>query len=260
MAGVKDLFYYNLLFYARTRRFQIMLPLSVVVAFINTILVVFKVVSKPPSPYLFTEANLGYSEILFILIASMFAGDLVSRDFSKEGLFILTQPFERWKVFAVKLIASALASIAVALAYLAGSFASTYALYKFVVPTWPEILGISILAVVSLVSFVSLFSALVKSPTISITVSIFILLIAFPLAQSIMGDLNKEPFFLITYALEVITNLAQRTYPPHVVSVTGDSVTYNPTVPESVAVFLAYLALGTVASLVIYKKRELAEA
>ncbi len=262
VAGVKDIFYYNTLFYVRTKRFQIMLPLAVLISFINTFLVEFHVVTKPASAYLFTEANLGYSEILFILIASMFAGDLVSRDFSKEGLFILTQPFNREKIFAVKLMSSILAVILVVLAYLAGSFASTFILYHALIPTWWKIVGMSIVGIVSLVSFVSLFSAAVKSPTISITVSIFVLLIGFPLVQSIMGDVNKEPFFLVTYALQSITDLAERTYPPHVVrtlSPVGDSVAYNPTVPESIAIFLAYMVLGIVLCLVIYRKRQLTD-
>jgi len=262
VAGVKDIFYYNTLFYARTKRFQIMLPLAVIISFINTFLVDFHVVPKPPNAYLFTEANLGYSEILFILIASMFAGDLVSRDFSKEGLFILTQPFQREKIFGVKLLSSVLASTLVVLAYLAGSFASTFILYRTIIPSWWEILGISVLGIVSLVSFVSLFSASVKSPTVSITISIFVLLIGFPLIQSILGYLNMEPFFLITYALEAITNLAEKTYPPHVVKtvgLNGDSVSFNPTIPESVVIFMAYLIVGVVLCLLIYKRRQLAD-
>jgi hypothetical protein len=39
-----------------------------------------------------------------------------------------------------------------------------------------------------------------KSPTMSITLSVFLLLILFPLAQQILQDVNKTPLFLITYA------------------------------------------------------------
>lgn len=84
-----------------------------------------------------------------------------------------------------------------------------------------------------------------KSPTMSITLSVFLLLILFPPppAQQILQDVNKTPLFLITYAMQLITNLA---LPPQ------DSS--QPTIPQSIEVFIAYIIFGLVLSIIIYYK------
>ena len=250
MARLSQIYYYNLVFYSRTRRFSIMVPLALAISLINTFLIQFHVVAKPPSVYFFTEANLGYAEILYILIASMFAGDLVSRDFQKEGLFLLTQPISRRKLFFAKFLSALTVSIIAVTVYLFGSFITAYLLYKDIIPSWYQIILISFLAVTALLSLVTLFSAVIKSPTMSITLSVFLLLILFPLAQQILQDVNKTPLFLITYAMQIITNLAQP--PPQ------DSS--QPTIFQSLEVFIAYIILGLALSIIIYYKRELTEA
>lgn len=262
-SGLRNIFNYNMVFYLRTRRFVIMLPLALAISLINLFLVEFHVVLKPANVYTFTEANLGYSTILYILISSIFAGDLISRDFSKEGLFILTQPVSREEIYYAKLLSAITVSSIIVLVYLIGSFISAYLLYFSIVPNWWKIVGLSILAIISLLSFISLFSAAIRNPTVSITISIFVLMIIFPLISTIMQEVNKEPFFLITYALQAIPYLAEKIYPAHVVtqpSLDGRVVvTYNPTLLESVLIMLGYLLLGMVIGLIIYKRRQLAD-
>jgi ABC-type transport system involved in multi-copper enzyme maturation permease subunit len=109
----------------------------------------------------------------------MFAGDLVSRDFQKEGLFLLTQPISRRKLFFAKFLSALTVSIIAVAVYLFGSFITAYLLYKTIIPSWYQIILISFLAITALLSLVTLFSAVIKSPTMSITLSVFLLLILF---------------------------------------------------------------------------------
>ncbi|QGR15988.1 ABC transporter permease subunit [Sulfurisphaera ohwakuensis] len=250
MGAFNNIYKYNLLFYIRTKRFSVMLPLALVVSLINTMLIEAGIVQKPTSVYLFTEANLAYSEILFIILSSMFAGDLISRDFSKEGLYMLTQPISREKIFLAKYISAVTITLIVVLVYMLGVFGTSIVLYNYLIPNWYEIVYVSFLAVLSLLSFVTLFSAIVKSPTISITISIFILLIIFPLIQQIMEDLHKTPFFVITYALQIILALAQPNITPFISS---------PSLSESIEIFVSYLIFGVIVSMITYKKRQLSD-
>ncbi len=252
MGAFSNIYKYNLLFYIRTKRFSIMLPLALAISLINTILIELGILQKPTSVYLFTEANLAYSEIFFIVVSSMFAGDLISRDFSKEGLYMLTQPINREKIFLAKYLSAVSVTLIVVLVYMLGAFGTAVALYNYLIPSWYKIVSISFLAIISLLSFVALFSAIVRSPTISITISTFLLLIIFPLIQQIMEDVHKTPTFIITYALQIISSLAQPDGIP--------SIDSSPSLSESVEVFIAYLIVGVLASVIIYKKRQLSDA
>ncbi|BCU68890.1 ABC transporter permease [Stygiolobus caldivivus] len=254
MGAFSNIYRYNLLFFIRTKRFSIMLPLALIISLINTILIEIGIVQKPSSVYLFTEANLAYSEILFIILSSMFAGDLISRDFSREGLYMLTQPISREKIFFAKYLSAITAALIIVSVYMLGVFGTSIALYNYLIPEWYEIIFVSFLAILSLLAFVTLFSAVIKSPTISITISIFFLLIIFPLIQQIMQDLKKSPFFIITYALQIILVLAQ----PKIPNIDGiTSPISAPPLNESIEVFIGYLIFGVVVSIIIYKKRQL---
>ncbi|BFH74589.1 hypothetical protein SJAV_25330 [Sulfurisphaera javensis] len=252
----------NFKFYYRSKRFQILLPLSLAISYINVILVFLHIVTKPSSPYTFMDATLSYYLPLFIVIAGLFGGDLISKDFSREGLFTLSQPLKRETIFVARFISALIASIIAVLIFLAGVMSSTLLLYSHLVGNWPLIIAFSIFGMASLLAFTSLFSTLSKNPSISITISIFVLLIIFPLIEAILTDIQYEPWFLIIYGLTVISNVAEPTYPPHIlkeVTTNGIQRIYNVTIPESIEILLSYFIISILLSIIVYRSRQLSE-
>ncbi|ARM76850.1 ABC transporter permease [Acidianus manzaensis] len=252
----------NFKFYYRSKRFQILLPLSLAISYINAILVLLRILHKPADPYTFLDATLSYYLPLFIVIAGLFGGDLISKDFSREGLFTLSQPMKRDLIFTARFLSALISSIIAVIVFLLGVISSTYILYGYLVGNFGLIIAFSILGMTSLLAFTSLFSTLSKNPSVSITISILILLIIFPIIEDIMTNLQLEPWFLIIYGLTVIANVAEPHYPPHIIQIVssnGIEKSYNVTIAESIAILVGYLIFSLIISMIIYRIRQLAE-
>jgi len=252
----------NIRFYLRTKRFQVILPLYAVLSAIIPLLMIQGTIPKPPDVYSFTQQTLGGIADDILLICALLAGDAISRDFSREGYFTLTQPVRRSVIMLARFLSAFVAAVIVlAVAIAIGVGFSEY-MYSSVVPTLPEIVFAAVLFAASLTAFVMMFSSLFKNAALSIVVSILIVIVAMPIVQSITQFLSHiEPWFLVTYAAGVISNLSYKTYPPHVISEhLGAGRTfyvYTPSPVEGMAIMLGYLVISGFVTWAIYTRREL---
>ncbi len=256
-------------FYVTTKRFLVIIPLFLLLFLLFPVFIAAGVVSKPADAYAWV--TLGFSNFSFsvALVAGLLAGDSLTQDFSRQGLFTLTQPIRRSVILLARYGSATLASIIViVVAYWVPGLIASEAFYQSLVPSIPEIFVLSMVFVASIVAFVVLFSSLFKSSTISIILSIVFLTILMPTISMFLPFAGVEPWFLITYAQGALGGLAQRTYPPHVQQSTfpifgpgagsGPIVTlYTPSVPEALAIIFAYLLVSLLLAWLVYSRREL---
>lgn len=251
----------NLRFYFRTRRFQVILPLYVFLGVLGPALILRGVLPKPADVYAFTSQTLGDFSNVVLLVCALLAGDAISRDFSREGYFTLTQPVRRSEIMAARYLSAFTAALIVVFVEMGIGVGFSEYMYGGVVPEIWEIALTGVLLTASLTAFVMMFSSLTKSPALSIVTAIVVLIIAMPIVSGVLEFLTRvEPWFLITYAAQVVSNLAQKTYPPHlVVEGLGDRkiYIYSPSVPEGVAIMLGYMGVSILVAWAVYSRREL---
>ncbi len=256
-------------FYVSTRRFLVIIPLYLLLFLIYPTLIYAGVISKPADVYAFADMGLSNFSFSVALVAGLLAGDALSQDFSRQGLFTLTQPIRRSVILVARYGSAALASIIVmVVAYWVPGLIASEVFYQSVVPSILEIFLLSMVFIASIVAFVVLFSSLFKSSTISIVLSIVLVWILMPTISMFLPFVGIEPWFFITYAGGALGALTQRTYPPHVQQTTvprfgpgarsGLTITtYTPSGPEAVAIIFAYLIVSLALAWLVYSKREL---
>jgi ABC-2 type transport system permease protein len=260
-------------FYVSTRRFLVIVPIYLFLALIFPALVLAGVISNAPDVYAYTQLALGNFSFATALVAGLLAGDALSQDFSRQGLFTLTQPIRRSVIMLARFGSATIASvIVVVLAFLLPGFIFSEVFFQSIVPSTPEILGLSLVFIASMVAFVVLFSSLFKSPTISIVLALVLVWIVMPTISSLLPLVSIEPWFFISYAGGAIVDVAAKTYPQHVQRLSAGGfgpgggagggsgltfTTYNPTIPEALAIMLAYLLVSLALAWIVYSRREL---
>jgi ABC-2 type transport system permease protein len=257
----------SLKFYISTRRFIIMTIIYVILTAIGPIVVALKIEPNAPDVYSFTQGSFSGFSYAVILVAAILAGDALSQDFGRQGLFTLTQPVRRLTILLSRYIAASLVSGAIILVLFdVVGFALSQYYYGQIVPNAALITGASLLLVAAMVATVVLFSSLFKSPVISIVVAVLFFILAIPIISGVLSFTNIEPWFLITYGGDVVGALAGQTYPPHLTTQSfteaGTTITistYTPTLLEGTAIMLAYLIGSLLLAWVIYSRKEIKE-
>jgi ABC-type transport system involved in multi-copper enzyme maturation permease subunit len=160
-------------------------------------------------------------------------------------------------------LAAFLASVGIfALSYYVVVLVTGFALYGQVVPNVLEVLGMALLYTASMVALVMLFSSLVKNPAVSVLLSVIIVLLGMGVIAGIAEVTNVEPWFLLTYAGQAVSGLAQQTYPAHHTTYVTPGLSvglYNPYVLEAAQIMIGYLAVSLGLAYLIYSRRQLKE-
>lgn len=261
------MFYVYLKSYFRSKRFLVIFPIYILLSSLSIILYFAGVVPKPSDVYSYTSEALTNFVFATSLAAGVFAGDAISRDFSREGFFTLTQPISRARIFVSRLLAALAVCVIVIFSdfYLVGiSFG--YYLFGQVIPNIYILIGLGLFFVFGVVSFALLFSSIFKSQLVSGIVTTLVLWFVMPTISGILQFVNIEPWFLLNYAGSAVQAVAKNTYPPHYQEIVVPNGTskitlhlYNPTVPEAVAIIAFYSIISIIAGIIIYKRRELKE-
>jgi len=115
----------------------------------------------------------------------------------------------------------------------------------------------------AVLGFTFFFSSLFKSSSMSILVTAILFLFAFTLIQTLIVSLVKiEPWFMLTYGSDTIANVLQDQYPQHVTTghIRGPespiATVYNVTIPEGVAIMVAYFLVTGILGLVLFERKE----
>jgi len=269
MAQVGIAMKYTFLEYFRSRRFLIMLIITLLIAALLTIIVAWR------RPEGFLVSNLGFysswwgTSVTFVIILSgiFFGGDAISGEFqNKTGYFGIPNPIRRSSIYIGKWLSAFFASTAILVVFTVITIAN--GVYYFGSSGVPYQFGWSLLFawfyLAAVMGFTFFFSSLFKSSSISILVTVILFLFGFTLIQTLVSDLvQTEPWFVLTYGAGIIGNILRAPFPPHssVVSQsfgprTITTTVFNATVPEGLAIIGLYFIITAILGLILFERKE----
>ncbi|MDG6994735.1 MAG: ABC transporter permease [Nitrososphaerota archaeon] len=262
----------ELMNYLKSRRFLIMLIIGLLSAGLMSMAVAFYgVASFGKTALSFYSSTWGFSATYIVIFSAFFfGGDAISGEFqNKTGYFLVTNPVKRSSIYLGKWLAAFMASALVFVTYSAIDIADT--VYHFGVnslaPQFGEAMIFSLFYVAAALGFTFFVSSLIKNSSVSVLVSAVLLIFGFTVIEDFSYAIaHIEPWFLITYGAEIITNILSVPYPAHTVSVASTNaiekaggssyIQYAATVPEGLLIFLVYFAATMIIGLILFNRRE----
>ncbi len=258
---------YELLNYFRSRRFFILLGISLAIAGALTAAVAYFGVNRFGSTSLaFYNSWWGMSANFIIVFCGIFfGGDAISGEFqNKTGYFLVGNPIRRSSIYVGKWFAALLASLIIFGIFTAITLANGVYYFGASVPVqFGESVLFCLVYLIAILGFTFFFSSLFKSSSMSILVTAILLLFGFNIISSLVTILaNSEPWFLLTYGADIIGNVLSDPYPPHVTTFSlgprgGLSFTqYAATIPEGLTIMAVYFAVTAVLGLLLFERKE----
>lgn len=270
MAQVGITMKYTLLEYLRSRRFLLLVIITLLIAGLLTIIVAWR---RPAS---FLTTNLGFysswwgTAITFVIVLTgiFFGGDAISGEFqNRTGYFGIPNPIRRSSVYIGKWLSAFLAATAILFIFTAITIAN--GAYYFGSSAFPYQFGYSFLyawfylaAVIGVAFF---FSSLFKVSIYSILVTVIMLLFGFNLISTLVSDLvGMEPWFVLTYGAGIIGNILNSPYPAHSSTTTTPIghghfftlTTFAASVPEGLAIIGVYFIVTAILGLMLFERKE----
>lgn len=266
---------YTFIDYFRSRRFFILLIITLVIAALLTFLVGY----YRPADFLISDLAF-YSDwwgraVPFVIVLSgiFFGGDAISGEFqNKTGYFGVPNPIRRSSIYVGKWLAALIAATVILALFT--TITALNGMYYFGLNV-PFQFGLSVLFawsyLVAVLGFTFFFSSLFKSNSISILVTAILLLFAFSLIETLVSDLVQvEPWFILTYGGQIIGNIlayspitGAAAYPSHMV-VTTEHVgkrtititSFNASVPEGLIIIAVYFIITSILGLILFERKE----
>src|SRR5256884_5628308 len=250
---------YELVNYFRSRRFFVLLIIGLIISALLTTLVGYYRPSGFLSSPLDFYSNWWAGSITFVIILSgiFYGGDAISGEFqNKTGYFLVANPLRRSSIYIGKWLGALIASVIMLLVFTAITVGNGIYYFGLNIPyqLWESLL-FSILYLVAVLGFTFFFSSLFKTTSMSILVTAILFLFAFTLIQAlVVGLVNIEPWFLITYGATIITNVLIDPYP----TTSTQFGAFNPyaSIPEGIAILLAYFVVTAVLGLLLFERKE----
>lgn len=258
---------YAFLDYFRSRRFFILLVITIAIGAILTgVVAYFRPQSFLSSELSFYSSWWGQTATFVIILSAVFfGGDAISGEFQNNtGYFTVNNPIRRSSIYTGKFLAAFLGSLIMLLIFTTMTIGNGAYYFGSVPSLFLESLGLSILYLAAALGLTFFFSSLFKSNSMSILVTVILFLFVFSLVQGLVSDLaHVEPWFLVTYGSQVIGNIMTSPYPAHVLTKTqsfgGHSIsitTFNATLPEGIIIMVVYFVVTAVAGLVLFERKE----
>ncbi len=255
---------YTLLDYFRSRRFFILLTITLAIGCAMTAIVGY----YRPNSLMASSLDfygIWWTEVIaFVIVLSgiFFGADAIaSESQNKTGYFSIPNPIKRSSIYLGKWLAAFTAASATFLVFTAITFGNGIFYFGSSVPVeFLESLLFSWFYLAAVISVSFLLSSLFKSSAMSILVSAILFLFAFNMMQLLtQAFVQIEPWFIITYGAEIISNIFIVPYPMHTLTISdaGQTITlFNATVPEGLAIMALYIVVTIVIGLMLFKRKE----
>jgi ABC-2 type transport system permease protein len=259
---------YAFLDYYRSRRFFILLVITLLIGALLTFIVgYYRPVGFLASDLSFYSGWWGNSVIFVIVLSGIFfGGDAISGEFqNKTGYFGVPNPIRRSSIYVGKWLAAFIAATVILVVFTAITVSN--GIYYFGINV-PYQFGYSVLFawfyLVAVLGFTFFFSSLFKSSSMSIIVTAILFLFVFTLIQSLVADLVQvEPWFILTYGGQIIGSILTVPYPPHT-TVTVEHfgpraitvTTFAASVPEGLVIIALYFIVTGVLGLILFERKE----
>jgi ABC-2 type transport system permease protein len=268
---------YEMSNYFRSRRFFILLGISLAIGVLLTVLVAYYGVGKIATDQQGNITSVAFyttwwgsfsATILVFFAAVFFGGDAISGEFqNKTGYFLVANPIRRSSIYIGKWFASLIASLIIVGIFTAITIAN--GLYYFGTSNglpwqFQESFLFTLVYLIAALGFTFFFSSLFKTSAMSIIVTAILLLFGFGLIDDlVIGLANYEPWFSLAYGSGIISNVFTSPFPAHETSLTEHlgkraiiATQFNASIPEGLAIMLLYFAITAVVGLVLFERKE----
>lgn len=265
MAQVGIITKYTFVDYLRSRRFFVLLAITVLIGVLLSVLVYFR-------PETFTSSSLAFysnwwgNSITFVIILSgiFFGGDAISGEFqNKTGYFGIPNPIKRSSIYIGKWTAAFIAATLMFGVFAVITVGNGLAHGLGVPYQFGESLLFSWFYLAAVLGVTFFFSSLFKSSSISILVTVILFFFVFNLISNfVMPLVQFEPWFIITYGAGIIGNVLNVPYPQHeVVTHLGQNSgltlsNFNAYIPEGLIIIAVYFIVTAVLGLLLFERKE----
>jgi ABC-2 type transport system permease protein len=264
MAQIGITMKYTFLDYFRSRRFFILLTITVLISILLTAVVGY----YRPQSFLATDltfySNWWGNSVTFVIVLSgiFFGGDAISGEFqNKTGYFGIPNPIRRSSIYIGKWLSAFIASTVILGIFAAITVGNGFYYFGLNIPfQFGESLLFAWFYLAAVLGFTFFFSSLFKSSSISILVTVILFLFGFSLIQTLVAALAQvEPWFILTYGAQIIGNVLVVPYPQHISTINAGRIsltTFNTPIPEGIAIIAIYFIVTTVLGLLFFERKE----
>ena len=192
----------------RRKRILIVAALAIVVPLIFYIVLTIGDVDFGESASSFAASTLAFLTVLIVISAALFAGDAISGEFEKKtGLLLFPTTQSRSSIFIGKYIAALLATFLVVSLYCVITTVEIIAMFGVEeIPTeLAKAYLLSMLYTTSAVSVVYFLSSIFKRAIAPTILGFVLLMMVLPVLQQVLGLVDVEPWFIVTYSAGLIT-------------------------------------------------------
>lgn len=257
---------YQIKFYLKTKRFIAMLIIVALITALTVGIDLYEGVAKSTAGLTdssqFISAGLSNTLVLSIgVVAAFFGGDATSIETgTNSGYFIMTQPVRKISILMGRYFAAiSLAFILILVEYAGVAGLSQY-FYGNITTNILLSIGEALFLIGAFMALAFMFSSLFKNPLIGILFSVIVFVIVFGIISGILEITNIEPWFILSYGGNVVTeilnpSLIQHTQIRH--AGPGLSITiYQPYIWEGNVIMGAYLVISLIISYIIFRVKE----
>jgi ABC-2 type transport system permease protein len=266
MTQVGTVVKYTFLDYIRSRRFFILLIITLLASVLLTVLVAYyRPLSFLVDSLSFYSSWWGSSATLVIVLGGIFfGGDAISGEFqNRTGYFGIPNPIRRSSIYVGKWISAFIAATIMFAIFAAITIANGIYYFGADVPIqFGESLSFAWFYLAAVMGFTFFFSSLFKSSSMSILVTAILFLFVFSLIQTLVENLVRiEPWFILTYGAGIISSIMTVPYPPHILtaSFAGGRIsitTYTPYVSEGLIIIAVYFIITAALGLLLFERKE----
>jgi len=258
---------YTFLNYFRSRRFFILLSITLLISALLTLVVGYY------RPEDFMASDLAFysswwgTSVTFVIVLSgvFFGGDAISGEFqNKTGYFMLPNPIRRSSIYVGKWLSAFIASTIILSVFTAITVGNGMFYFGLNVPyQFVESVFFAWFYLAAVLGFTFFFSSVFKSSSMSILVTTILFLFVFTLIQNLVAGLVQiEPWFILTYGAQIIGNVLMVPYPPpSSLLILGPGsgntlITYNAAIPEGLAIIGLYFVITAVLGLILFERND----
>jgi ABC-2 type transport system permease protein len=263
---------YTFLDYLRSRRFFILLLITILIGILLTAVVgVIRPEGWLSSNLAFYYswwdcAHIGSVTLVIIFGGLCFGGDAISGEFQhKTGYFSVPNPIRRSSIYFGKWLSAFFAASIMLGIFALFTVGNGFVYFGLNVPSqFGESLLFAGLYLASVLGVTFFFSSLFKNSSVSILVTVFMLFFGFTSIEIVMNSMiGYEPWFALSYGSSIIFNILMAPYPPHTLTITQGPANlpitmtiFSSTVPEGIAIMASYFLVFTVLGLLLFEHKE----
>ena len=215
-------------------------------------------------PATFVSTFTGFTSLLAIVGAILFAGDAIVSEFQgRTGYLILPNPVKRRSFFFGKVLASMIIMLMIMTIYYVAAILAGLAITGGFTELSVYSYLLALLYGAAAISVGYLISAIMKGATAALVLTFAVLLLILPVITQVSTVAGAKPSWSLSFCGETITDVMQTPYPQDFVT-PGHTPIQNltkyhffPDIAESVVVMLVYVGIGLGVALFVFNRKEL---